>query len=78
MNNSKLEKFKEITHRYVNLEKEVREYRDQFFTVLWNEKIIREATKVLTSEELQKLKDMEDELEKVRKEYTEALKDLMI
>jgi len=71
-----IEKFKNISRRYSDFEKEVMKYREQFFTILWNGRITKEATKVFTPEELQKLKEMEDKLDALRKEYNETLSKL--
>lgn len=75
MNNQR-DKFKEVVNRYWKIEKEAREYRRQFFTIVCDGKTIRKATKVLTSEEMRRLKELEEKFDKVRKEYTGALNNL--
>lgn len=72
MNNEK-EKCKEIMRRYWEKEEEVREYRRQFFTIIWDGKAIAEAKKYLGSEEIKTLQKMEHELEELHKQYIDAL-----
>ena len=76
MDNQKLEKFKEMSRLYISLSREVSDYRNQFFTIMWDGKIVKEAKKVFTLEECKKLKEMEDEHGEARSEYLKALNDL--
>lgn len=64
-----LEYLKELTRKYVQLDKEYKEYRDQFFTTIWSGKVTKKATKILNREELKKLEAMRSEVNKVHEEW---------
>ena len=66
--------FRELTKKYVKHDRELREYRDQFFTHLRDGKITKRATRVLTREELNKLDDMEKKLGVIHDEWVELIR----
>jgi len=63
------EKFKKITEKYTRLDKDYREYLDQFFFMAWNGDMVKTPPKILNRKELDKLQIMRAELEKVHQEW---------
>ncbi|MDP3729395.1 MAG: hypothetical protein Q8R26_01380 [bacterium] len=70
------EEFKELTKKYVELDKYVREYREQFFTSIWSDRVIRKAKKVeAIRAEITELKNQASGvLENTQKEIGKMLK----
>ncbi len=67
------EKFRKLIREYVEYDREVRNYRDRFFTHFIDGRVINKATKIFTHEELDKLERMEEKLGKIRKNWLIAL-----
>ena len=62
------EKFREISQKLKGSRKEYSDYIEQFFTKTIDGHVIKEVTKVLNSEEREKIKKLRDNMEKAEKE----------
>lgn len=63
---------KELTQKYVDVDKEYREYRNQFFALFMKKK--GKTPKMLTREELSKLQAMRDNVEEIHQEWLKLIR----
>ena len=61
--------FKDLTQKYIQADKEYREYRDQFFTFIIGDRVTKEAKKALGRNELDKIKELRDKVNKLHEEW---------
>lgn len=65
---------KEALKRYMELEQQLKDYRDQFMGKGWVDGKFDEPKKVMTPGEIEKLKTMKKKVEEAREEYLKAEK----
>lgn len=78
MNEQKMKRFKTAKERYLEIDKKVKNYRNQFLESYWGEKAVKKELKVLTKKAHQELIKLENELEKAHNEFIQALRDLHV
>ena len=67
------ERFREIYQKFTEADKNYHDYAEQFFTRIWDREVVKEATKMLNREELEKIKKLREKAEKVKREVDEFL-----
>jgi len=78
LNKPKLQYLKAAKERYLEIDKKVKNYRNQFLESYWGEKPVKKELKVLTKKAHQELVKLENELEKAHNEFIQALRDLHV
>ncbi|MBU2235574.1 hypothetical protein KKA01_00770 [Patescibacteria group bacterium] len=73
MDEEYLKELKQKVKKYVDFDHEVSNYRSQFFAISWSNEPLKKAPKALTIEEMKKLTVMEEQLDRLRKEYLDLL-----
>jgi hypothetical protein len=71
--NVEREKFQEALAAYEAANHNYREYVEQFFTHTFNGEVVKENTKSLTSGELEKIKALREEAERLEREFKKIL-----
>ena len=70
----KKEEFKRLTEDYVRAEQNYNVYLNQFFTTTLNSVIQNKASKIMNSEEIIKIQELEKELELLKQKWYRVIR----
>lgn len=70
------EEFKEITDKYLTLDKELRSFSQQFITTVWEDETFNAAKQAMTHDDVGKLQKLRDDFDKAHEEWISGLQKL--